>query len=63
MEKYQERVIEEYQELSVKIDKLAVFLTVSDERFNLSSEDLGLLNAQYHIMKAYMTILQDRINR
>jgi len=56
---YQQRVVDEYSELMVKIDKLKTFLDSKPENV----EDLELLNLQLTAMKTYASILAHRINK
>jgi hypothetical protein len=55
---YQQRVVDEYTELMVKINKLETFLSSKPENV----EDLELLNLQLTAMKTYANILAHRIN-
>ena len=57
---YQQRVVEEKQELDKKIDKLALFLKGEFSKF-LPSEEQGRLQRQYHIMIEYSGVLAERI--
>jgi len=56
---YQQRVVDEYAELIIKIDKLETFLNSKPENV----EDLELLNLQLTAMKTYANILAHRINK
>jgi len=61
MEDYQERVVNERDELGKKIMKLIAFMFT--ERFNsLEHEERTNLEKQLYIMIEYTSILQDRIN-
>lgn len=51
------RVIDELQQLEIKIDKLDLWLTHNDD----DNIDLELLHLQLHVMTQYMNILQIRI--
>lgn len=62
MEAYQERVIEEKQELDKKIEKLVLFIN-SDKFLSLSREDAALLLDQQIAMTTYSQILKERIAR
>jgi hypothetical protein len=55
---YQQRVVDEYTELMVKINKLETFLASEPENV----EDLELLKLQLISMKTYSNILGHRIN-
>lgn len=57
---WQERVIDEYNELSLRISKLAEFL---DANKNIQSEIQGynLMLIQLDAMKTYQSILYERI--
>ena len=61
MEAWQERVLEEKEQLSEKKNKLEEYIHTS--QFNdLSNVDSGLLMCQYQAMKTYEEILQTRID-
>lgn len=57
---YQERVVEERDVLSTKIDKLRKF-THGVLFTTLSSKERGYLMRQYLVMAAYLDILNERI--
>lgn len=62
MEDYQKRMVEEYNELKERADKLNTLL--GKERNGLLDFELScpleLLNAQYNTMRAYQAILKRR---
>lgn len=61
-EGWQERLEQEYKELSERVDKLGTFL--EQDAFNsLSETDRGLLAEQYQVMREYQTILAQRLSR
>lgn len=60
MEPYQQRVIEEKNELDEKLAKLSSFGT-SAMFTALPVEEQGRLNRQYRVMEEYSRILQERI--
>lgn len=62
MEAYQQRVIDEKNELGARRGKLIDFLT-SDKLLNLPFEDQKLLERQANAMKEYLEILEARIAR
>lgn len=62
MEKYQERVIEEKQDLDGKIERLNTFLQLPDFFQTVpDSMERSLLRAQYGAMKEYSRLLGVRI--
>ena len=61
MESWQQRVIDEEKELSIKIKKLDSFVT-TDSFENLSSLNKELLVIQLFAMKHYDAILNKRIS-
>lgn len=65
MQPYQQRVIQEQEELAEKASKLYNFLSSSNPSLflSLSKEDQHLLKQQYIAMKAYEGILSQRIAR
>lgn len=62
IEPYQRRVIEERLQLEERIEKLDFFV-YADPRFdeNLDLHERGRLRTQLAIMRAYSTILAERI--
>ncbi len=60
MEPYQERVISEMTELAERINKLSAFIG-SSPFVHLPYSERSRLKIQYHIMKAYESILKERI--
>jgi len=65
MEEWQERVIEERQELGVKLNKLTCFLGRLYDQLPLSVEQdkaVDLLQRQQNIMVDYHNILTERIS-
>lgn len=62
MEDYKQRVVNEYNELKGRADKLGLML-VKESRGGLDFEltcPIELLKAQYNAMKAYLNILEVR---
>ena len=57
---WQQRVIEEFDDLSNKIEKLWVFLNDADSPKVSIMESMRLVD-QYNYMKCYAAILQQRI--
>lgn len=62
LQDFQQRVVDEKQELDDKLDKLRVFLR-SDRALALDFTDRSLLVMQERAMTDYTSILADRINR
>ena len=60
MEPYQQRVIDEHNELSGRIGLLEKFL-ITDVCESLSAEEKGLLHRQRHAMQIYRGVLAERI--
>lgn len=60
MEAYQQRVIEERDQLSRRVDKLCEFFG-SPLSSGVSDEEFDRLEHQLHLMKAYLYILDERI--
>lgn len=60
MEPYQQRVIDEHNELSDRIGLLEKFL-ITDACEKLSAEEKGLLHRQRHVMQQYRGVLVERI--
>lgn len=61
MSDFKERLLNERQELSIKIGKLAQFLN-GEKVSTISANQLRYLSIQYHIMTAYESVLSCRIN-
>ena len=59
MEDYQKRMVEEYEELNTKIDKLRVFLATKEN--TLSVEQFRLMKSQLYAMLTYSSILLMRL--
>lgn len=62
MQAHEERVVEEYNDLVEKLDKLVVFLE-SEPFMKLEDEDRKLLALQSASMATYIYILEQRIDR
>ena len=62
MSDYKDRVIKEFNELSIKVAKLSDFLN-TDESKLLDNGELGLLRQQLEYMSGYMRTLSCRIDR
>lgn len=60
MQPYQQRVIEEKEELDLKIDRLFAFRSGSGWE-KIPVEAQKILNLQYHVMVTYSLILELRI--
>lgn len=60
---YQERAIDEYNELSARMQKLREFIKKVDDGIVDMDEvkDFNLLKAQLNAMETYQTILHERI--
>jgi len=58
---HQERVFNEYNELRVKTDALEFFIIKNQIFKNLNINEQELLNQQLIVMKAYRTLLTERI--
>jgi hypothetical protein len=58
MEGYQKRVLEEREDLKLKIEKLQKFLDNSNREDVL---DFNLLQTQLQVMKTYLVVLDARI--
>lgn len=62
MEAYKQRMVNEYNELKERTNKLGIFL----DRWLLDELDFEptcpyeLLESQFHVMKAYLSILKQR---
>lgn len=63
MSTFKIRVQEECTELEVKIDKLIEFIMHGDIYPTLKVTDQGLLMVQLSHMKAYASVLRDRVER
>lgn len=57
MEDYQKRVIEEREDLDIKVQKLGLFLYQN----KVSEKETNLLEKQLAIMEEYSDILRERI--
>lgn len=62
LEPYQQRVVDENEELKEKIDKLQAFM-LSPKWKELQAIDQYLLSSQLQVMQAYSQILFQRITR
>lgn len=60
MEDWQQRVVEERDQLGEKIDKLKAFL---DNNNKIDEFDFEILDLQLSIMQSYAAILNSRISR
>ena len=60
---WQQRVIDERNELRVKLDNLIEFIEKSNRFLQLPNEDQFLLAAQRNAMSLYINILTRRINK
>lgn len=60
LQPHEERVLDEYEELSERKHKLSSFLE-SDKVHDISKEDLKLLVKQELAMEVYLQVLEDRI--
>ena len=61
---FQQRVIEEHEQLAAKVNKLQTFVHTEGTSFNdLPQEEQISLMIQLDIMWAYLHVLQSRINR
>lgn len=64
MIEWQQRVVEEHQELHDKVTKLTKFMASNNGLFeSLEKEDKKLLVAQASVMWDYIDILEERIER
>lgn len=61
MEAYQQRVLDELNELEVRRVKLNQFLD-SDNTYGVNPSQLSLMKIQSQIMLAYSQVLRERIN-
>lgn len=61
MQPWQQRVIEEHDDLQKKTDKLADFFC-SDAADSLDDKVLGLMFKQRHAMIEYLSVLKQRID-
>lgn len=61
MEDFVKRIIDEKKELEVKIKKLETFF-ITQTFGDLFVEEQDLLILQFHIMKSYFMVLQQRID-
>lgn len=62
MEKYQERMLSEFKELSGKCLKLKTFILSNEEFKKLDSRRQSLMSAQLNAMDVYKNILEERLN-
>lgn len=62
LEPYQQRVVDENEELKEKIDKLQAFM-LSPKWKELQAIDQYLLSSQLQVMQTYSQILFQRITR
>lgn len=62
MEAYKQRMVNEYNELKERTNKLGIFLDrwLLDELDFEPTCSFELLESQFHIMKAYLSILKQR---
>lgn len=60
MQAYQERVVEEKNELDIKIEKLTTFLK-GEAYDKLNPAEQGRMAKQLDIMRSYSDVLGDRI--
>lgn len=61
MQAYQQRVIDEKNELQSKTEKLAAFLNDIEKVSKLDKIPIRLLHIQYHAMQVYLITLEQRI--
>ena len=59
---YQQRVVEERDELQAKIKKLRLFISYKDNLSELPQLSQDLLLLQYNVMEEYSMILKMRID-
>lgn len=62
LEAYQQRVVDEKQELDSKLDKLRAFLK-TDTALGMPFLDRNLMVEQERVMTKYSDVLAERINR
>lgn len=62
MEKYQERMLAEFKELSEKCLKLKKIILSSEEFEKLDCRRQSLMSAQLNAMDVYKNILEERLN-
>ena len=60
LQPHEERVLDEYEELSERKHKLSSFLE-SDKAHDINKDDLKLLVKQELAMEVYLQVLEDRI--
>lgn len=62
MEAYKERMVNEYKELKERTDKLCHMLDrwLNNDLDFVPSCSFELLESQFHVMKAYLNILEQR---
>ena len=61
MRDFVERLLDEREELYIKMTKLHHFIE-SDEAQSIDKVMLGLLRVQYQVMKTYHTMLSEKID-
>lgn len=59
---FQQRVVDEAEELEVKVTALKIFL-LGSIFLTLDDREQTLLSAQYEAMRAYLAVLKARIKR
>lgn len=62
MQPHQQRVVDELNELQVKIDALSNFIDANDSFKNLDWDEKVRMVLQRNAMKSYADILQQRIS-
>ena len=63
LQPHQQRVVEEKEELDVKIKALQTFIERNEMFYPMSTEEKSDMRRQLHMMETYSQILQRRINR
>ena len=58
---YPKRMVEEYQELNTKIDKLTIFLSKEDIQKEITATQITLMKSQLFSMMSYSSILLLRL--
>jgi hypothetical protein len=61
MKEYQQRVVEEKQQLDARRDRLMAFMARNPSFYNLPYDERDRLRRQYHVMGLYAEILGQRI--
>ena len=61
MDDWEERLLQERADLSIKIEKLGAFITDSITFDSLTKEHKNLLRTQLNIMLQYAKVLSDRL--